>query len=111
MEIKNRIILQLPTNLPVYLRLLVKLFRIKLWEEYTVFKVKRYNEEKKIWTEDYDFYMGNMLDWEHRFGKNDWRFCEVKDKRELAVLLGKGWLRFPIKFPVKLDNGVVLNKL
>lgn len=43
--------------------------------------------------------------------KNDWRFCAVKNKRNEAVILGDVELNeceFPIKFPLKLSNGIVI---
>lgn len=81
--------------------------RIKIWKEYSVFKCERFNEEKKRWFKEYSFYWG---DCKHIFEKDDWRFCEVKGKRKLAEYMGKGWFKFPIKFPAKLDNGIILNE-
>jgi hypothetical protein len=68
---------------------------------------KTEKDGKLLWTKEYCFYNGNLqtqnIDW-----NSDWRFCEVKDKRKQAKILGVCKTKFPIKYPLYLTNGIVI---
>jgi len=62
--------------------------------------------KKPIYKEEYHFYYGDLskIDFENdkRFKEHDYRKYEF---------LGTAIVEFPIKFPLKLDNGKILEKL
>jgi hypothetical protein len=64
-------------------------------------------EEEYKWVKELRFYMRDISNEDL---KNDWRFCEVKDKRKQAKFLGTVETEFPIKFPLTLYNGKILEK-
>ena len=75
---------------------------------WTVFKRKRKDPETKQWNTELFFVMGSEKSFEGIDLNTDWRFCEVKDKREKAVLLGNVDLKdedWPISYPLLLKNG------
>ena len=76
-------------------------------EIWSAFKVEKFDVANKQWYEELFFYMGDCT---NIYNKNDWRFCEIKDKRKFAIYIGKGIIDFPIKFPITLDIGIVLEK-
>ena len=59
------------------------------------------------WVTELNFYMGDLqtknIDW-----KTDWRFCEVKDKRKQVKMLGVCKTTFPIKYPLWITNGIII---
>lgn len=78
---------------------------------WTVFRVKKKDPETKKWVSELFFMMGGEKSFEDVNFDVDWRFCEVKDKREKAVLIGEANLTdqdWPIRYPLKLKNGVEL---
>jgi len=60
--------------------------------------------KKPIYKEEYYFYCGYLskIDFDKRFKEDDYRKYEF---------LGTAIIEFPIKFPLKLDNGKILEKL
>lgn len=60
------------------------------------------------WVPDISFYMGDLSQQDL---KNDWRWCEVKDKRTQAEFIGLCEDPvFPIAFPLVLTNGKIIDK-
>lgn len=61
------------------------------------------------WEKERNFYYGDLskrdINWH-----TDWRFKEVPDKRKQVIFLGTVTTKFPIEFPLVLDNGCVLNR-
>jgi len=79
----------------------------------SVFLTEHYITDPKTshsyWKKGYAIYYDNFTNFPL---ENDWRFSEVKDKRKLAIFLGTvNNLIFPIKFPLKLNNGLIINEL
>lgn len=62
---------------------------------------------KMQWVTELNFYLGDLQSKEIDL-KVDWRFCEVKDKRKQAIILGVCKTSFPIKYPLLLTNGTVI---
>lgn len=60
-----------------------------------------------IWEKVYNFYKVNMAEVDV---KTDVRFKLIKDKREESIYLGVCETEFPVKFPLTLINGVILEK-
>jgi hypothetical protein len=59
------------------------------------------------WVKQYQFWNGDLTDTNFN---NDSRFCEVKNRRKLVKLMGvKTNIKFPIVYPLILDNGTVLS--
>jgi hypothetical protein len=74
----------------------------------TVFRHKKLNQDTKKWESEIYFMHGAASNFENIDFDTDWRFCEVKGKREKSVLLGEIDLKdsdFPIKYPLVLKNG------
>lgn len=69
------------------------------------YKIEKDN--KSQWVTELNFYMGDLqtkdIDWE-----TDWRFCEVKNRRKQAKMLGVCKTVFPIKYPLWLTNGTII---
>ena len=68
-------------------------------------------DDKSIveWVKQLAFYSGGIdpitLD-----PTKDWRFCEVKDRRRVAIFKGQiTSLTFPVVYPLVLDNSVSLD--
>jgi len=59
------------------------------------------------WVKSLEFFYGDLslagIDF-----KTDWRFCEVPGKRNQVKFLGTVETDFPIKYPLILDNGTIL---
>lgn len=66
-------------------------------------------DNKLQWVIGLNFYIGDLqtknIDW-----KTDWRFCEVKDKRKQAKMLGLCKTTFPIKYPLWLTNWIIIEE-
>lgn len=68
-------------------------------------------DKKENCTELY-FMVGSIETFKDIDFKTDWRFCAVKDKRSEAILVGDINLvesDWPIKFPITLNNGIIIN--
>lgn len=57
---------------------------------------------------EYVFYFGDCT---LIYDKKDWRFCKMEGKRNELVFLGLGEMSFPIKYPLKLNNGKILEEI
>jgi len=57
---------------------------------------------------EYVFYLGDCT---LIYDKKDWRFCKVEGKRNELIFLGVCNISFPVKFPLKLDNGKILENI
>jgi len=62
-------------------------------------------DDKYQWVKELNFYMGDMSDEDLT---NDYRFREVPGKRKQLRFLGTAETEFPVKFPLTLKNGLVL---
>lgn len=69
---------------------------------------ERYDTEKEYWVKDIWFVIRDTP-----FEETHWQVCEVKDRRKQAIFLGCVMLDFeldfPIKFPLTLDNGCIVD--
>ena len=73
----------------------------------TIFLVE-HNENGK-WVKRHGFYVVDINDCDL---KTDYRFCEVKDKRKEAIVLGTvSEISFPVAYPITLDSGLILNAI
>jgi len=63
---------------------------------------------KYQWVKELNFYIGDLTNEDF---KNDYRFKEVKDKRKQVKFLGTVETEFPLKFPLKLNNGIILENV
>lgn len=83
-----------------------------MWSVFIVFRLVERDlspvfGKEKHWMPELTFYMG---DWSTADFKNDWRFKEVKDKRKELVFMGLCENpEFPIKYPLQLLNGKVID--
>lgn len=73
-------------------------------EIYSVFLVERLDQKIK----EYVFYLGEIQNIDY---KNDWRFKKVKGKRSQLEFLGTVKTDFPVKYPLHLLNGKILQKI
>lgn len=68
-----------------------------------------YNTKTKIgkWVKSLQFWYADFSNLDF---KTDWRFCEVKNKRTQAIFLGliDDDIKFPIQFPIVLNNGKII---
>ena len=60
------------------------------------------------WVKELNFYMGDLSNEDF---ENDYRFKEVKDKRKQLKFLGLVETQFPVKFPLKLINGIIIEDI
>jgi len=60
------------------------------------------------WVKELNFYVGDLSNEDF---KNDYRFKEVKDKRKQIKFLGLVETQFPVKYPLKLTNGTILEDI
>lgn len=78
---------------------------------WTAFKDKHFDFDNHVWITGLNFMVGNQDYYEKVDFENDWRFCEVKNKRKKSILIGDCELSdsdFPIKFPLTLKNGLIV---
>lgn len=81
--------------------------------EWSVFlsnrKVIKEEGKKQIWVWEkvYNFYKVDISEIDI---KTDLRFKFIKDKRQQSVYLGLCETKFPVKFPLTLTNGTILEK-
>lgn len=73
----------------------------------TVFSVKRKLPEQNIWVTTLMFYHGCLTQIDTAV---DDRFRPIEGKREEAKTLGMCYTDFPVTFPLKLTNGIVLQE-
>lgn len=77
---------------------------------YTIYRYKSFvvtEDKKKFWDDHYVFYEGER-DWD----KNDWRICEVPNKRKDISLIGMADINsFPVSYPLELTTGEIINKI
>lgn len=62
---------------------------------------------KQKWVTELVFYKGDLSKVDLA---TDWRFREVKGKRSQLKYLGMCETSFPVKYPLRLDNGDVINE-
>lgn len=77
--------------------------------QYSIFlNEKRVDRNNTLtWVKELMFYCGDLTD----LNENDWRICEVPGKRKKVKFLGLSEnLNFPIEYPIKLTNGLTIEK-
>lgn len=87
--------------------------KVEMKKQTTVFRVKIFDDKNKLWKFELHFYNGYQQEFLKVNIENDWRFKELKGKREKAILVGCINLSeddFPIKYPLILKNGVIIEK-
>lgn len=62
-------------------------------------------EGKPQWVTELNFYMGDLSDIDTA---TDWRFKEVNNRRSQSKFLGMCDTHFPVKYPLHLDNGTII---
>ena len=62
-------------------------------------------DDKYQWVKKLNFYYGDLSE---ENLTNDWRFKEVPERRKQVKFLGTVETEFPVKFPLILNNGLVL---
>ena len=65
-------------------------------------------DKKYQWIKELRFFMGDLSKEDF---KNDWRFCEVDKKRKQVKFLGLAETEFPVRFPLILDNGTIIEDI
>lgn len=72
-----------------------------------VSEYKTGSDYRSYWKRVLKFYKGDLqkkdINW-----VTDWRFCEVRDKRKQAKMIGTCRTTFPIKYPLRLTNGTIV---
>jgi len=74
---------------------------------YSVFSSRCKLHERNIWVEILKFFIGDLEDVNTA---EDFRFKEVQGKREEAKFLGRCHTNFPVKYPLRLHTGLIINK-
>ena len=64
-------------------------------------------DKKLQWVIELIFYKGDLSLLSNM--DKDWRFKPVENKRKQVILLGICETKFPVKFPLSLYNGLILN--
>jgi len=71
--------------------------------------INEYKNDKGIWEKQYNFF---KLDLSEINFSDDWRFKAIPNKRKESVFLGNITdPKFPLEYPIYLDNGKVLDKI
>jgi hypothetical protein len=88
---------------------LERIARIDLWTV-VLNEHKTKKDGQSQWTTELHFYVGDLrnkdINWE-----TDWRFCEVKGERKQGKMIGVYEGIFPIKYPLRLTNGITIEKI
>jgi hypothetical protein len=69
-----------------------------------------YDSKTKIgkWVKQHQFWEGDLTEVDFI---TDWRFREVEKRRKLVKLMGTiGDVKFPVQYPLILDDGTILNE-
>ena len=95
---------------------------------WSVFMAEIFNKEKNVWEKELRFYVGdfskiNIKDHKYLylldrgymgdFTSDDERFKDLDGRRKQLIFMGtisRNKLKFPVKYPLHLDNGKTITK-